>query len=191
MTAQTLEQWIDKNAPKWVQDAYVKQTREFIDRLESAERNIDAAERRIEVGERLLHKGDEVVAPHLEPGETKVLKVGEGQFPIPEEIKNDPDTVEILRVWKHGNGSCSHVSATYQLEGPSQWGQCLGEIARSVLDGAEQTENADPSNMIGYTAALTHGFLSNLGVAMTVLAVDKGGGGPGDSEPDDPDNLLN
>jgi hypothetical protein len=182
MKTQTLEQWIDKNAPKWVQNAYVKQTREFIDRLEAAEDP-----------NRLVHEGDTVVEGENEPGTNQVVGT-EGGFPVPQIVKNDPEAVEILRVWKHGNGSCSHVSATYQLEGPWDWGACLGIIAVNLIDGAQKTEPPD-YNRIVMLAVLARAFLDNLGVQVAVISPVQSGDQLSEDEDDpadgDPDNLLN
>ena len=89
-------------------------------------------------------------------------------FPVPDAVLDDPNATEILRIWKQGDESLSHIAATYQLDGPAAWGRCFGNVAGSIIAASEETEGEsyDEDTMKGSVA---RAFLETLGVRHSVM----------------------
>lgn len=168
---QTIEQWLDANAPEWVQEAYRKQTREIIERLQTAESRL------------LVRQGDQVVEATVGPGETQGFNSPNG-FPVPKEVAEDPHSVEILRVWLHHDGNCAHAIAPYALETANDWGMLFGNIADNYV---QDRHKADPelcaSGMMGL---LLKGFIDAAGIPVAVVRQP-----PMTHTAPDPDDLPN
>lgn len=100
----------------------------------------------------------------------------DGKVPTPQAVLDDKTALEILRVWRHTDGTITHASMPRALEGPEEWGRVLAVVAQGFCEN--MASDAETATLI--QTLLVKGFLSQLGEDFQILEIPNTQGNLGD-----------